>query len=132
MCFYYDQTCEVWRDSYPKARKQHKCVECHKAIHPGETYHRVNYIFDGSAGSWAECSRCHAVRAKIAEIEQSRGCHGAEAWCPTGELSEAITDDHDHYGFMRRDNDSDVDYVTAEVAHLFPDAVVGNLEATNA
>jgi hypothetical protein len=124
VCFYYDDICSIWVESRPKARKGHKCVECGGTIVAGEVYHKVNFVFDGSAGTYKECDRCESVRNRVAEIEREHGCHGGEEWCPFGNLAEAISEADDAYGFLVRDPDWDEPKVRLAASHLFPDLEV--------
>lgn len=137
MCFYDDgDPAEVWNESAPTARKEHRCCECGGTILAGETYQRISFICDGEAGTFKVCDRCSAVRNRIAEIEESRGCEGPEAVCPIGQLRDAIYEDDDHYGLLRADPEKVVPHwidpemglenlaVVPMAAHLFPDLAV--------
>jgi hypothetical protein len=46
--------------SKPKARKPHRCSDCHRRIDPGETYRR-GVGFDGTAWTWKDCAHCLAA-----------------------------------------------------------------------
>jgi hypothetical protein len=48
-----------------KARKAHKCCECHGAIQPGESYAYHHGIWDGEPGAWKTCQECEALREEI-------------------------------------------------------------------
>lgn len=56
-----------------KARKAHKCCECHGAIQPGELYHFWNQgryhhgVWDGKASNYKVCVDCEALRAECDE-----------------------------------------------------------------
>lgn len=41
-----------------KARKPHKCGECHREIAPGESYERHVSMYEGSASTNKTCSHC--------------------------------------------------------------------------
>lgn len=45
-----------------KARKPHKCQECHRVIEPGETYEVDAYVFEGDFTAHKTCSHCHVAR----------------------------------------------------------------------
>lgn len=45
-----------------KARKEHKCSECHRSIMPGEKYLAERFVFEGSASSLKVCRHCQVVR----------------------------------------------------------------------
>lgn len=47
-----------------KARKSHKCCECHGTIQPGEKYHYHHGVWDGDAMSFKVCMDCEALRAE--------------------------------------------------------------------
>lgn len=41
-----------------RARKEHKCSECHRHISPGETYCHVAAIWEGSPNVHKTCAHC--------------------------------------------------------------------------
>ncbi len=45
-----------------KARKDHKCCECHGTIAKGETYQYSSGIWDGSPGHFKTCMACVSVK----------------------------------------------------------------------
>jgi hypothetical protein len=45
-----------------KARKEHKCTECHRVISPGEEYEYTFGVWDGEPGIYKTCSDCLSVR----------------------------------------------------------------------
>lgn len=47
-----------------KARKAHKCCECHGTIQPGEKYHFHHGVWDSQASSFKVCTDCEALRAE--------------------------------------------------------------------
>ena len=47
----------VWR----KARKEHRCYSCRRAILPGHRYHRSAQVYDGKVDGFAHCPRCWAI-----------------------------------------------------------------------
>ena len=47
-----------------KARKAHKCCECHGTIQPGEKYHFHHGVWDGEASDFKVCADCEALRAE--------------------------------------------------------------------
>lgn len=53
-----DDRASVWHESYQRAKKEHKCGECHRAIAIGEKYWRVWAVgSDGPfRGKW--CDHC--------------------------------------------------------------------------
>lgn len=121
MCFWYDDTCEVWNETWRKARKEHRCDECAGAILPGERYLSYRWICQGEPGSFKECAKCRTVREIIADREKAEGCTGSEIWAPLHQLSEAIDDDApERYGLMTYHEDIDDYTVDPRAAHLFP------------
>ena len=47
-----------------KARKAHKCCECHGTIQPGETYQYHHGVWDNRALSFKVCDDCEALRVE--------------------------------------------------------------------
>jgi hypothetical protein len=45
-----------------KARKAHRCCECHGAILPGEMYHHHHGVWDGEPSDYKVCMDCEALR----------------------------------------------------------------------
>lgn len=51
----------VYRDSHPRARKEHTCCECDRMIAVGETYFRatgLGYDADGHWETFTMCAHC--------------------------------------------------------------------------
>jgi len=48
-----------------KARKEHKCCECHGVIQRGELYHYHHGIFDGNPVHYKVCADCEALRERV-------------------------------------------------------------------
>jgi hypothetical protein len=71
-CESYDFSTMKW----PKARKEHKCEECGRAIAKGEIYQKFSGKFDGDMYHVETCAQC-------AEIRSVFSC---EAWPMWGEL----------------------------------------------
>lgn len=46
------------RNRYPTAHKAHTCTGCHHTIFPGQTYRRLEGVFDGRWTTWKDCRRC--------------------------------------------------------------------------
>lgn len=53
---------EVGTKTMRKARKLHKCCECHQEINPGETYEHVTGLWDGAWSSFKTCAICVRIR----------------------------------------------------------------------
>ena len=77
--------CQVWELWSPRARKEHRCGECHAPIKPGESYARVNYLFEGAWGTAIRCAACYFLCELIEEAEC--GGEGQILW---GELREEV------------------------------------------
>lgn len=56
---------EVYRDSHPVARKEHRCCECRGTISPGEQYSRFEGLWDGRFRTYKTCADCQELRALI-------------------------------------------------------------------
>lgn len=54
---------DAYVETTRRARKEHRCVECHKTIAPGELYQYVSGVWEGSASSFKTCLTCDAVRS---------------------------------------------------------------------
>ena len=64
MCVDVDEPMLVLNDTKPRARKEHKCVECSRTIAVGEQYHRESGL-DYYREYWftyATCLHCDAAR----------------------------------------------------------------------
>ena len=53
---------EVLSDIMPTARKEHRCIECNRAIHIGEKYRKENTIYDGRFETYKTCIDCNSIR----------------------------------------------------------------------
>lgn len=76
---------EFYRATEPKARRDHKCLECNSTIRRGERYDRRDYKYDNVMQVDKTCLPC-------AEIRGAYSCGNAE---PIGELWEQMRE----YGF---------------------------------
>lgn len=61
-CFCDSQPPEFSRRTQPRARRQHKCTECDRAILPGETYERTVGRWDGEFCVFVTCEHCYDAR----------------------------------------------------------------------
>ena len=48
--------------SQVKARKLHRCCECHGVINPGDTYEKAFIVQDGDARNFKTCQKCTEAR----------------------------------------------------------------------
>lgn len=77
-----------------KARKLHRCCECHGSISPGETYHSHHGIWEGEAYTCKVCPDCETLRSECdrgaphGERTPFEGLHDAvdELWGSSPEL----------------------------------------------
>ncbi len=95
MCFVYDDHVDVYREEIRKARKQHTCEGCGKAI-PAETlYVYGSGVFDKRGFSSKICGVCRVHQKRIEAIENDHGCYRNSAWCPLEELGQWLYDNPD-------------------------------------
>lgn len=52
------EPCEVWSETWQRARKPHACDECGRVIDRGERYNRVFWVYDGDPGGAVACQHC--------------------------------------------------------------------------
>lgn len=48
----------VSRDTFPRARKEHRCDGCHGTIRRGDRYLRCFGVWEGDASTWKYCAAC--------------------------------------------------------------------------
>ena len=71
---------EIQEVRWPRAKKEHRCGECNRAIAKGENYQRCSGKFDGEFYDEKTCAQC-------AEIRSALSC---EAWPVFGEMWNEI------------------------------------------
>ena len=54
-----------YKERWHKAKSTHKCCECGHIIQPGETYHRVNGMWEGFIGEYKTCEPCADLYAAL-------------------------------------------------------------------
>lgn len=64
-CFCDYEQPEFYHSEMRKARKDHPCTECGRAIEPGETYEHVRGKWDGDVGTHKTCPRRMALKAWV-------------------------------------------------------------------
>lgn len=74
-----------------KARKEHRCAECHRVIGPGETYRRNVSAYDGMMDTHKVCSHC-----QVAATWLSENCGGYV----THAVEEDIAQHVDEYAYL--------------------------------
>lgn len=67
-----DYSVTVHRESWHRARKSYKCIECHRDITIGERYRYSFQVFEGSAYSWHTCEHCGTIACPWL-VEHCRG-----------------------------------------------------------
>ncbi|WP_010486831.1 hypothetical protein [Pseudomonas sp. S9] len=77
-------------ESYPVARKHHKCGECNGLINPGQKYQRIAGSWEGSMDSFTTCSEC--VGARDWATSQPEWADGDEYLFSFGRLEEDLAD----------------------------------------
>lgn len=59
------ETPAVYCHDRPKARREHRCLECRGVIVVGEMYNLHHGIFDGEPFNYKTCDDCEALRSDI-------------------------------------------------------------------
>lgn len=62
---------EAYRAVNRKARKPHKCWECHKTIEKGEVYEYSSGIFDGDPFSTKRCMDCAELIDYVSSLPET-------------------------------------------------------------
>ena len=52
----------LFSEKMVKARKEHKCCECHEPIKPGNIYELVKGLWQGDWGTYKTCRVCAQIR----------------------------------------------------------------------
>jgi len=55
-------TCVVYPEENPRARREHKCDECDRVIKKGEYYFKERFLYDGDFETQKTCTDCMSVR----------------------------------------------------------------------
>ena len=67
----------AWSESYPIARKEHKCEECGRTILKGEPYFRYKGISaDGDCYGGSQCEHCHVLACWLGQQCEGWICGG--------------------------------------------------------
>lgn len=51
----------VFRESFPVARKAHRCYECRRMIQKGEKYRYIFGVWEGTSDTMHICAHCQAL-----------------------------------------------------------------------
>lgn len=78
----------VWDERKLRARKEHRCSECHGTIKRGETYTRIASLYDGRWTTIRRCEDCSVILCDLGRLTTG-GCH-----CYTG--GDLMADLHEH------------------------------------
>ena len=78
----YAEIPSVFSDTVRKARREHKCCECRRAIKIGEQYHLSKGCWEGKWDEYKTCMDCQDLREEIG------GLYRSDEWPPFGTLSE--------------------------------------------
>lgn len=78
-----DGTCDFFIQETRKARKTHRCCECHKEIQIGERYEHARGKFDGDMWASDTCLIC-------VEIAEAFYCNGRMFGCLWEEMSDIL------------------------------------------
>ena len=52
------EICQVWIETWHKARKPHRCCECGESIGIGDRYQRTFSVFEGVVNIYKTCEFC--------------------------------------------------------------------------
>jgi len=91
-----------WNSRHLKARKQHICIYCNKAILPGETYWRETGTFDGDFNDYCLDEVCKVAVHKFVENGEELG-NLFESLTAQG-IVECPDCKSDYVSFKRREN----------------------------
>lgn len=91
MCYHYGRAI-IYDEQWRRARKEHFCQGCGRAISRGEQYVAASSLYDGRWSNWNECERCRYYLALLYAQERSEGCLPHESWCAIGDLYEDMRD----------------------------------------
>ena len=59
---------DVFNEKIVKARKEHKCCECHRVILKGEEYGYVFGVWEGEARTYKTCEQCNDLRESLEQL----------------------------------------------------------------
>lgn len=95
MCFYADETPDVWREKITKARKPHKC-ECGYVVQPGEFYWYGFGAMDRESYTMRWCRRCLFDMSRVIAGELNEGCEFSEAQPSNWDEMRDWLNEHDY------------------------------------
>ena len=56
---------QILKDTYPTARKEHRCQLCGGIIHKGEKYHRQSCAYEGRAYDFINHKKCENIMSEL-------------------------------------------------------------------
>lgn len=65
MCYLDADPCDVWSESTPCARKEHRCSECRLPIRVGTVYRRVQCLYEGRWDTYRTHPLCREISEEI-------------------------------------------------------------------
>jgi hypothetical protein len=110
MCFCPDDVPEFSTTTRPKARKPHRCAECHRSVEPGEVYVRAVQKWEGEVSATVFCRDCYAWAMALCQAQRIVcECSG---W-PLGDLWDEIREfSSEHLGYdPSRDPEDEKDFL---------------------
>lgn len=85
-----DEGFDVYAESFPKARKSHKCTECDKEIEIGEVYASCRGLYDGAFQTYPQHVKCYHL---------CRAANGVYGYCTIPFCALSLwAFDRDHWG----------------------------------
>ncbi|GAB4059139.1 hypothetical protein GCM10028811_12420 [Uliginosibacterium sediminicola] len=76
-CFCDYEPAEFYQQARRRAKKEHSCSECGRAIDPGELYEHASGKWDGDVRAFKTCPRCLALKDWVdAHVPCSCWAHG--------------------------------------------------------
>lgn len=72
MCYIDLDVAEVWSETKRRARKEHKCSCCRRAIQPGESYLVHFSILDGYKTTGKCCAECERDRKEFGKTHEGQ------------------------------------------------------------
>lgn len=99
MCFDGDP-CDVWDETFPRARKEHRCEECRLPIPVGDVHARVGTLFEGHWDTY----RVHAGCLDLVRFIDKELCGSTGFYI--GGLGEEIGQQDGEDGHTSHDEDA--------------------------
>jgi hypothetical protein len=65
MSYYAEGVCDIYREEFRKARKEHKCDACCSLIRPGDYYCNLFTLYDGNTENIKRCGSCQRTHEHL-------------------------------------------------------------------